>query len=61
MSPGPTEHDREESQEELAALDRALKDVPRGAIALAGSAVVLLMLCWLAMYVLVFLPRGSVG
>lgn len=48
-------------EEELAALDRALEEVPRGAIALAGTAVALMMLCWLAIYLFVFLPRGSVG
>ena len=40
---------------------RALKEAPRGAIAVAGAAVVLLMICWFAIYVFVFLPRGSVG
>ena len=49
------------SVQELAALERALVDVPRGAVALAGSAVGLLMICWLLIYVFVFLPRGSVG
>ena len=49
------------SEEELAALERALQDAPRGAIALAGSAVILLMICWLAIYLFVFLPRGTVG
>lgn len=47
--------------EELAALEEAMKEVPRGAIAVAGTSVVLLMLCWWAIYLFVFLPRGSVG
>lgn len=46
---------------EQAALERALAEVPRGAVALAGAAVLLLMACWLAIYLFVFLPRGSVG
>jgi hypothetical protein len=44
-----------------AALDAALRVVPRGAIALAGAAVGLLLVAWLLIYVLVFLPRGMVG
>ena len=44
-----------------AALERALAEAPRGAIAVAGVAVALLMICWFAIYLFVFLPRGSVG
>jgi hypothetical protein len=43
-----------------AALEQVLKTVPKGALALAGSAVGLLMLAWLAIYFFVFLPRGTV-
>ena len=43
------------------ALNTALRETPRGAVALAGLTVGLLMAAWLAMYVFVFLPRGSVG
>lgn len=42
-------------------LDRVLQEVPRGALALAGIAVGLLMLTWLMIYLFVFLPRGAVG
>ena len=42
-------------------LDAALKQTPRGAFALAGITVGLLIIAWLAVYVFVFLPRGSVG
>ena len=42
-------------------LEKALAQTPRGAFALAGLTTGLLMLAWLAMYVLVFLPRGEVG
>jgi hypothetical protein len=43
------------------ALQAALEQTPRGAFAVAGVAVALLMLAWLAIYLLVFLPRGEVG
>ncbi len=43
------------------ALELAMSEVPRGAIAVAGTAVALLMICWFAIYLFVFLPRGSVG
>ena len=47
--------------EERAALAAALEESPRGAIAVAGVSVALLMLGWFAIYLFVFLPRGSVG
>ena len=34
---------------------------PRGAVAVSGIAVGLLIVCWLAIYIFVFLPRGTVG
>ena len=43
------------------AIDAALKETPRGAFALAGITVGLLMLAWLAIYFFVFLPRGTVS
>ncbi|HEY7750068.1 MAG TPA: hypothetical protein VH933_15500 [Aestuariivirgaceae bacterium] len=43
------------------AADEQLADVPRGALALAGIAVGLLLLAWFLIYFFVFLPRGSVG
>jgi hypothetical protein len=49
-----------ESDDE-AALDLAMSEVPKGTIAVAGTAVALLMICWFAIYLFVFLPRGSVG
>jgi hypothetical protein len=39
----------------------ALRQTPKGAFALAGLTVGLLMLAWVLMYLFVFLPRGSVG
>ena len=39
----------------------ALRAVPSGAIALGGAAVLLLLIAWLLIYLLVYLPRGMVG
>ena len=43
------------------ALAEVMKVVPWGAGILAGGAVALLVLGYLAIYLLVFLPRGTVG
>ena len=48
-------------EDEAAPLARALQEAPRGAFALAGLSVGLLLICWLAIYLFVFLPRGQVG
>ena len=39
----------------------ALREVPSGAIALGGAAVLLLLIAWVLIYLLVYLPRGMVG
>jgi hypothetical protein len=44
-----------------AALATVMKDVPLGAGLLAGTAVALLVLGYLLIYALVFIPRGTVG
>jgi hypothetical protein len=44
-----------------AALAQVMRVVPLGAGVLAGGAVALLVLGYLAIYLLVFLPRGAVG
>jgi hypothetical protein len=44
-----------------AALVRAMRLVPLGAAVLAGSTVALLVLGYLLIYILIFIPRGSVG
>jgi hypothetical protein len=44
-----------------AALASVLRTVPFGAAVLAGSTVALLVLGYLLVYLLVFLPRGIVG
>lgn len=43
------------------ALAGVLEQVPRGALALSGLTVGLLLLAWLLIYALVFLPRGMVS
>jgi hypothetical protein len=43
------------------ALAEAMRVVPLGAAVLASATVALLVIGYLAIYLLVFLPRGSVG
>jgi hypothetical protein len=43
------------------ALASVMRTVPLGAGVLAGSAVALLVLGYLLVYVLIFIPRGTVG
>jgi hypothetical protein len=42
-------------------LDRVMRLVPRGAAALAGAAVAIILIFWLLIYFAVFLPRGPVN
>jgi hypothetical protein len=44
-----------------AALAAVMRHVPLGAGVLAGAAVALLVLGYLLIYLLVFIPRGTVG
>jgi hypothetical protein len=53
--------DLPEPRDDDSALEAAMAQVPRGAIAIAGTALALLMLGWFLIYIAVFLPRGSVG
>jgi hypothetical protein len=48
-------------QVDEAALAQVMRVVPLGAAVLAGAAVALLVTGYLAIYLLVFLPRGAVG
>lgn len=48
----------EPSEEEL---ERVMQEVPRGALALAALTVGMLLVGWLLVYALVFLPRGMVS
>lgn len=56
-----TRHDCVDDAEELQRLEAALEGGPRGAVVISLIAVALLMVGWLGMYFLVFLPRGTVG
>lgn len=47
--------------DELRRLEAAMEQAPRGAVVVSGIAVGLLIFCWFLIYVLVFLPRGTVG
>jgi hypothetical protein len=49
------------NREDDEALARVMRDVPRGALALSALTVGLLLLAWLLIYSLVFLPRGMVS
>jgi len=48
----------EYSKEQMA---EALHEAPKGAFALAGLTVGLLLVAWFAVYFFIFLPRGQVG
>ncbi len=50
-----------ESAPDDAALREVLKTVPRGALALAGTAMSILILAWLFVYFFIFLPRGPIS
>ena len=54
-------HDYASDAEELERLDAAMDEAPRGALVVSLIAVGLLLVGWLGIYFLVFLPRGSVG
>jgi hypothetical protein len=38
-----------------------MEQVPKGALALAGATVLLLLIGWLFVYFVIFITRGSVG
>ena len=61
MVSGEAEADIAGADGDEEALAAALEDVPRGTIVVAGTAVALLMAGWFFVYLLIFLPRGSVG
>jgi len=56
-----TAHDYATDAEEMERLEASLEETPRGALVVAGIAVGLLIIGWLGIYFLVFLPRGTVG
>jgi hypothetical protein len=59
LSAGDGSQGRDDVDE--AALAEVLRTVPMGAAVPAGSAVALMVLRYLAIYILIFLPRGIVG
>jgi len=63
MNPADQSPDPAETADEIdeAALAEVMRVTPLGAGVVAGTAVALLTLGYLAIYLLVFLPRGTVG
>ena len=56
-----TRHDYADDAEELRRLESSLEGGPKGAVSVSLIAVALLMVGWLGIYFLVFIPRGTVG
>jgi hypothetical protein len=54
-------NDYSSAGEELERLEAAMEETPRGALVVAVIAVAALIVGWLGIYFLVFLPRGTVG
>lgn len=54
-------HDYSSDAEEIERLDAAMEEAPRGALVLSLIAAGLLLIGWLGLYFLVFIPRGTVG
>jgi hypothetical protein len=54
-------HDYAGSAEELERLESAMEGTPKGAILVSAIAVGLLLICWLSIYIFIFLARGTVG
>ena len=42
-------------------IDAVMDEVPKGALALAGIAVAVLLAGWFFVYFAIFIPRGTVG
>jgi len=40
---------------------RLLEEVPRGAAWLAGTAIALMLISWFLIWLLIYLPRGTIG
>jgi hypothetical protein len=53
-APAPTSPSEEES------IDAIVRSGPRGALAVAGLATAIVIALWIAFYLFVFLPRGTV-
>ena len=63
MNPSDQSSDAYHLNDEIdeAALAEVMRVTPLGAAVLAGTAVALLVIGYLAIYLMVFLPRGTVG
>ena len=59
--PQPTSNLEVADDVDETALASVMRTVPLGAAVLAGSAVALLVLGYLLVYIFVFIPRGTVG
>lgn len=57
----PAAENPHDDQVDQAALAQVMRVVPLGAGFVAGTAVALLVIGYLAIYLLIFLPRGPVG
>jgi hypothetical protein len=57
----PNEAHQGLQERDEASLERVMREVPRGALVLAGLTVGLLLLAWFLIFSFVFLPRGMVG
>jgi hypothetical protein len=56
-----TRHDYGSDAEELERLEHAAGEAPKGALVISAISVVLLMIGWFFAYLVIFLPRGTVG
>lgn len=68
VDPRADPHEKREAEKSLqeraleqVRLEQAMSQTPKGALALSGAAVLLLLIAWFSIYLFVFLPRGSVG
>ena len=61
QSPAADSPPEADDQVDEAALAEVMRVVPLGAGVVAGTAVALLVIGYLAIYLLIFLPRGPVG
>lgn len=59
--PAADRTDGEQDTFSEADLESAMKDVPKGTLALTGLAVTITIIAWLFLYFGVFIPRGVVN
>ena len=50
-----------DNEVDKARLAQVLVEVPKGSTAVAGTAVAIVSVIWLAFYLFAFLPRGPIG